>query len=601
MTGYVFPSTLHQWLQSLGMHLQVAMLLMMLTVPTAAIASEQPNFVIIMVDDAGLMDFGAYGGEAHTPNIDTLTAEGVMFTQFRTSPQCAPSRAMLMTGMDNHLTGHGAIPEVLTDEQRGKPGYTMHLEPGIKSLATRLKALNYRTYITGKWHLGHGDGDLPNSHGFDRSFVLDASGADNWEQKSYLPLYTDAPWFEDGSPAQLPENFYSSDFITSQMIRYLSADAASGQPFLAYLAYQAIHIPVQAPEKYVARYDGVYNDGWDTLRQNRFAKAKEIGLVPADARLDPAHPSLRNWNELPADQKALLSRSMQVNAGMLEAMDFHIGRLIDHLKKNNAFENTVFIVTSDNGPEGAEPYSVPGWGLWSLMEGYERKVETLGGRRSYVAIGPEWATAAAGPSRLFKFHASEGGLRVPLVMSGPGVVSGRKISAFAMMTDISPTILELATGRPPEVPEFTGRSLVPLLSGKATDVYPSDQPVSIEVAGNAALYLGDYKLVRNLPPLGDGKWHLFNITRDPGETTDISDAKPEKLAELTRAYQVYASRVGIVPPPEGYEVVMQIRKNSRPILLRNYWWLLAGIVVMLGLGIWLLVWGVRRLFRSHAT
>lgn len=564
-----------------------------------AAGPNRPNFVIIMVDDAALMDFGIYGGEANTPHIDALARRGAMFTQFRTSPQCAPSRAMLMTGMDNHLTGHGAIPEVLTDEQRGKPGYTMHLEPGIKSLATRLKALDYRTYITGKWHLGHGDGDLPNSHGFDRSFVLDASGADNWEQKSYLPLYTDAPWFEDGKPARLPDDFYSSDFITSRMINYLSADQASDQPFLAYLAYQAIHIPVQAPAEYVARYDGVYDGGWDALRQTRFAKARQIGLVPADATLDPAHASLRNWNQLPADQKSLLARSMQVNAGMLEAMDHHIGRLIDYLKKNKAFDNTVFVITSDNGPEGAEPYSVPGWGLWSLMEGYERKVETLGGRRSYVAIGPEWATAAAGPSRLFKFHASEGGLRVPLVMSGPGVESGRKISAFAMMTDISPTILELATGKPPEVPEFTGRSLAPLLTGKATDVYPADQPVGIEVAGNAALYLGDYKLVRNLPPLGDGKWHLFNIIRDPGETTDISDAEPEKLAELTRAYQAYASRVGIVPPPEGYEVVMQIRKNSRPILLRNYWWLLAGVLATMGLGIWLLVWIIRRLFRNR--
>src|SRR5690606_13104488 len=177
--------------------------------PTA----QRPNIVLIVADDVGFTDLGAYGGEARTPNIDSLAQRGAQFSRYYSSPLCSPSRAMLLTGMDNHRTGHSTIIQVLPRELRGRPGYTMRLEPGVVTLATRLQRGGYRTYATGKWHLGHGEGDLPNSHGFDRSFVLDASGADNWEERSYIPYYRTADWFENGARAHLPENFYSSDFI----------------------------------------------------------------------------------------------------------------------------------------------------------------------------------------------------------------------------------------------------------------------------------------------------------------------------------------------------------------------------------------------------
>ena len=156
---------------------------------TAAQAETRPNIVVVLVDDAALMDFGAFGGEAHTPNIDALAARGTLFRQHRATPFCAPSRAMLLTGMDNHLAGLGTIREVLPPEHRGRPGYTMALEPGVETIATKLKRTGYRTYMTGKWHLGHGEGELPIDHGFDRSFILDASGADHWEDKPYIPYY----------------------------------------------------------------------------------------------------------------------------------------------------------------------------------------------------------------------------------------------------------------------------------------------------------------------------------------------------------------------------------------------------------------------------
>jgi len=200
---------------------------------TGASAETRPNVVVLLVDDAGLMDFSAFGGEANMPNIDRLAAAGAMFTGYRTSPSCAPSRAMLLTGVDNHRTGIATIPEIVRSEDRSKPGYSMSLEPGVQTVADRLKASGYRTYMTGKWHLGSDEGDLPNHHGFDRSFALDASGADNWEQKPYMPYYATGPWFEDGVAADLPEDFYSSKFLIDKMIDYIDEDAGSDEPFFA--------------------------------------------------------------------------------------------------------------------------------------------------------------------------------------------------------------------------------------------------------------------------------------------------------------------------------------------------------------------------------
>ncbi len=245
--------------------------------PVAAQESTQrPNIVVIVADDVGFTDLGPYGGEAHTPNIDALAQRGAQFSRYYSSPLCSPSRAMLLTGMDNHRTGHSTIIEVLPPGMRGRRGYTMHLEPGVVTLAERLRRGGYRTYATGKWHLGHGEGDLPNAHGFDQSFVLDASGADNWEERPYLPYYATADWFENGQRAHLPENFYSSEFIVDRMIQYMDADTGrANQPFFAYVAFQAVHIPVQAPAEYRDHYRGIYDGGWEQLRAQRWRRAQE--------------------------------------------------------------------------------------------------------------------------------------------------------------------------------------------------------------------------------------------------------------------------------------------------------------------------------------
>jgi arylsulfatase/uncharacterized sulfatase len=227
----------------------------------AQVGDTRSNIVVILVDDAALMDFGAFGGEARTPNIDQLARQGVMFSAYHTSPLCSPSRAMLLTGIDNHRTGVSTIEEVLPPEQRGKHGYTLHLEPGVLTIADRLRAAGYRTLMAGKWHLGHGAGDLPNAHGFDRSLALDASGADNWEQKPYMPYYDHAAWFEDGKPTRLPANFYSSDLLVDRLISYIDESPSRTRPYFAYLPFQAVHIPVQAPKAFSDHYKGQFLRG----------------------------------------------------------------------------------------------------------------------------------------------------------------------------------------------------------------------------------------------------------------------------------------------------------------------------------------------------
>ncbi len=556
--------------------------------------APRPNIVVIVIDDAGFTDLGAYGGEARTPNIDALAQRGAQFSRYYSSPLCSPSRAMLLTGMDNHRTGHATIIEVLPPELRGRPGYTMRLEPGVVTLAQRLRAGGYRTFATGKWHLGHGDGDLPNAHGFDRSFVLDASGADNWEERAYMPFYRTADWFEDGARAHLPENFYSSAFIVDRMIDYLDHDVARREaPFFAYLAFQAVHIPVQAPREFTAHYRGVYDSGWEYLRARRWQRAQELNLLPAAAQPGAAHASLRPWETLTPDEQALYARSMEVHAGMLEAMDHHIGRFLDYLEARGLSENTIFVVTSDNGPEPSLPIAEPDFTRWMQLVGYTRRLENLGERRSFVFIGPEWANATA-TGQLFKFTSAEGGLHVPFIIAGPGIASQR-VDARAFVTDVAPTLLERA-GVPLSEPAMDGVSLNGLLSGQ-TATRDTSAPLGVEVSGHSALYRGDNKLVRTPRPLGDGAWRLYNIATDPGETTDLATQMPDIAASMLADYQAYADRVGVLDLPPGYDPQAQVARNTRMKTYQHYWWVLA----ILGVVALTLLWGVVRLARMLFT
>lgn len=560
--------------------------------PVPAVPQRPPNFVVLLADDLALMDLGIYGGEARTPNIDALARRGRMFTRYYTSPLCSPSRAMLLTGLDNHRTGVATIPEVIPQEHVGKKGYSLRFEPGVTTIASRLKQRGYRTFMTGKWHLGHEAGDLPNSHGFDRSFVLDASGADNWEQKSYMPYYADAPWFEDGKAATLPKDFYSSRFLIDRMVDYLG-EGDQQKPFFAYVGFQAIHIPVQAPPEFTRKYRDTYRQGWAAMRKARWERAQANGLIPRGAPLADPPRGLRQWESLSRDEQALFARNMAINAGMIEAMDHHIGRLVEHLKRTGQYDNTVFVFTSDNGPEPSNPLATSRTMQWWLdNNGYSVSADNWGGKGTYAFIGPEFANAAASPGAMFKFYSAEGGLHVPMIMAGPGIAPAAPSAAMATVSDIAPTLLAMAGGTP-DAKAFDGRSLVPLLTGQSDAVRSPETATGFEVSGNAALFKGSYKLVRNLKPYGDGVWRLYDIASDPGETRDLSQSDPAKFREMMAEYRAYAKRNGVLEMPEGYDSTVEIGKNTVRKMAARYWYVLLGAGAVLVA----LLYGVYRLVR----
>ncbi len=531
--------------------------------PGPAATARKPNIVMIVVDDAALMDFGAFGGEARTPNIDRLARQGAMFSAYHTSPLCSPSRAMLLTGLDNHRAGVATIEEVLPPAQRGKHGYGLHFETGVLTIADRLRAGGYRTLMAGKWHLGHGPGDLPNSHGFDRSLALDASGADNWAAKPYMPYYKEAPWFEDGRKARMPKAYYSSDLLVDRLTGYIDEKPAGSQPFFAYLAFQAVHIPVQAPKAYSDHYRGRFDGGWTAVRQARAARAKALGLIPADAPVADMPAFARAWDSLPPKEKALYARTMEVYSGMLEAMDADIGRLMTHLTERGELDNTLFVITSDNGPEPSDPVHAPGMDLWMALHGYRWKLDGLGEKGSLTYIGRDWASALSAPGSLFKFYAAEGGLHVPLIISGPGIAAGTRVSSPAFAIDITPTLADFAQApAAPGALAMDGASLRPVLTGQSPRTHDPDQPIGVEVSGNSALFLGDFKVTRNRPPIGDGRWRLYDLKADPGETRDLAAAQPERFQAMLADYAAYEARVGVQALPPGYTTDRQLAGNA---------------------------------------
>lgn len=529
-----------------------------------ATVKPPPNIVLLLADDLGFSDLASYGSEINTPNLSTLARQGVQFSNFHVAANCAPTRAMLMTGVNNHRAGVGNIIEMIPDEFLDSPAYQGTLSTNTVTVATLLRDAGYHTYMAGKWHLGHSPKLLPSARGYERTVALADSGADNWEQKPYLPIYEQANWFADGERFELPDDFYSSRFLVDKIIEFIDSNSDSKAPFFAYLPFQAVHIPVQAPQSFIDRYDGKYDEGWEVLRSRRHKAAQALGLVPENSAMEPM-ASTESWQNLEPKTKRYQAKRMAVYAAMVEAMDFHIGRLIQHLKDTGRYNNTIFIFASDNGSEGSgagvEPVAMNNLML-SLMD-YNDDYETLGLKGSYGTIGPNFASAAASPLGYYKFYVGEGGLRVPLIIAGePLTLSAPNsiIDAFSYATDIVPTILQLTGTANPAgryngraVEPIVGRSVVPLLQGRAQRIYGDDDAVGYELNGHRALFLGDHKIVYNRPPIGDGIWHLYNIAIDPGETEDLKEQQPQRFARMQSLYEQFAVEHGVLPVAEDFD------------------------------------------------
>lgn len=565
--------------------------------PTAASSgsAKRPNIVLVVVDDWGYTDVGAFGGEIATPNLDALAAAGTRFASFHVSGECSPTRAMLLTGLSSHRAGVGAMRETVPWEHYGKPGYLTVLDRGVVTVATLLQQGGYRTYASGKWHVGKQPHNLPGARGFGRSLVQGDSGSDNWDPRQrYLALTDRVHWFEDDRPVEMPREYYSSEHFVDRALEWLRADAGRPEPFFLYLAFQANHIPLQAPREFIDRYRGAYDQGWEALREARRARAAALGLIPADA--PPADASrVPDWDALDASARQDYARRMEVYAGMATAMDHHLGRLIDALRAAGEYDDTVFVFLSDNGAEPSDPYDLLAGRLW-LATQYTRDEARLGGPGAYATIGPGWASAAVAPLATHKFYAGEGGLRVPMIVAGvPGQLAGTVHNGFTHVTDIAPTLLELAGVTHPAnagggaasgvraVAAPSGHSLLPVLRGEAARVRAPGETLGYELAGNAALFRDDLKLVRNQPPVGDGRWRLYDIARDPGETRDLAAERPADFAAMQADWERYARADGVRPMPEGYEPRRQVLLNAlRFVYLPMLAWLLPALALVAG-------------------
>lgn len=558
---------------------------------TNLLAADRPNIVFILADDLGYSDIAPYGSEVNTPTLSTLANQGIRFSNYHTAANCAPARAMLLTGVNNHLAGVPNIPEMLAPEQRVHANYQGVLGNNVVTVATLLENAGYHTYMAGKWHLGATPEKRPSQRGFERTVALMDSGADNWEQRPYLPIYETANWFADGERFQLPEDFYSSKFLIDKTIEFVDENISDGKPFFAYVPFQAVHIPVQAPQEFIQRYTNRYDAGWQVLREERQQQAVAKGLVPKEAAMVQM-ASTQDWNSLSEERQAYEAKRMAVYAGMIEAMDHHLGRLVAYLKAQGVYENTIFIVTSDNGAEASGPADPSQFASRRVAAslGYHQDYDRLGLKGSYNTISPSFASAAASPLSFYKFYVGEGGMRVPLIISGQPVAAANSIThAFAWATDITPTILALADVAPPgsrfagrPVLPITGKSLMPLVDGSSQQVYGPEEGVGYELTGHGVFFQGDYKLVRNMAPMGDGQWHLYNLQLDPGEVVDLRESEAGRYEQMLAGYAQFANDNLVMPLPDGYSQSGQLLSNflSRELRVSSLILLLTILILL---------------------
>jgi arylsulfatase len=522
----------------------------------ASVAAGQPNFLLVVADDMGYTDIGSFGGEIETPNLDALAQQGMKFTDFHVSVSCSPTRSMLLSGNDNHIAGLGNMGELLTDNQKGRPGYEGHLNHRVASLAEVLRAGGYHTYLGGKWHLGHAKGSLPFDRGFDRSFSMLVGGASHWsDMRGILPMDHPAKYSLNGEHLDtLPDDHYSSRSFADFLMQSIRENREDGKPFLAYLAFQAVHDPVQVPEPWLSKYRGRYDDGYEVLKSARWQAAKDVGVVTGTAELADPQPMIRSWDELTDEERAIEARGMEVYAGMLENMDYHLGRVLDFLRDIGEYDNTVIIFLSDNGSNPWYSNDYPGADDPEFVKEFDLSLENIGNPGSNYAYGIGFADGSSGPLNKFKMTVGEGGIRVPLLVAGPGIQHEQQSDAFTYVWDIMPTILDMAGVDYPaefeghELEPMRGRSMVGLLAGDQEAIYGPDEFIGGEMGNGKWMRQGDFKAVMVPKPYGTGEWQLFDVGMDPGEANDLSQELPGRLQSLQAEWEKYAAEVGVVAP-----------------------------------------------------
>ncbi len=518
-----------------------------------AVVDERPNILLIVADDLGYADLGVFGSDIDTPNIDALAAQGILFTQFHTAAMCAPSRAMLMSGNNNHVAGmarqstHG----ILGDEH---PGYEAHLSDRIVPFPQLLQAGGYHTYMVGKWHLGEEEENGPRAAGFERSYVLSHGAGNHFNAIGFKE--GGSAYREDGKPVEWPEGRYSTALYTDKLIDYIELNRGDGKPFFAFAAYTSPHWPLQVPDGYLDLYAGHYDAGYDQLREQRFASLKAAGIIPESSVLPPGNEAITPWADLDQAQQRTESREMELYAAMVANLDEHVGRLVDYLKKNDLYHNTLIVFMSDNGAAAEDFYNDSKYKEYKeyVRKHHDNAYENMGRATSFVSYGPAWAEAGSAPFQRYKGFTREGGIVAPMIVSGAGVAeSGIKDAGYLTVMDLAPTFLEIAGVVYPaggEVQAMRGESINALLAGNADQVHDENYVTVFSHGGRAYIRQGKWKMSTLDQPFDESKFELFNMETDPGEINNLAEAEPDKYQELLELWREERKELGIVLPED---------------------------------------------------
>lgn len=500
--------------------------------------SGGPNVVLILADDLGFSDIGCYGGEIRTPHLDRLGRGGTRLSAFYNTARCSPSRASLLTGRHPHETGIG----VLTEPQADRGGYAGELRQDIPTAAETFRDAGYATCLAGKWHLtgrtASANDSFPTRRGFDE-FLGIIPGADDYFHPRYL-------WSgeERQEPPESP--FYLTDAISDHAVEFVGRSAETSTPFFLYLAYTAPHWPLHAPEEGVASYEGVYDEGWDRLREQRYERLLAEGVVDEAAGLSPRDPAQEPWEA--TSDRAWQARRMAVYAAQVEAMDRGVGRVLDELERRGIADDTIVVFLSDNGacaeelpPEHSprfferQPSATPDG---RPMRIGNRPEIVPGGDDTFSSYGAAWANLSNTPFRRYKRWVHEGGIATPFLVSWPagGLRTGAFVRTPFQLTDVLPTLTE-AAGIP--APPGPGTSMLSALREGEGEPHP----LFWEHIGNRAARIGRWKIVCE----ADEPWELYDMETDRSELDDVSGEHPDVVDEMAGLWQEWADSVGVLP------------------------------------------------------
>jgi arylsulfatase A-like enzyme len=514
---------------------------------------KRPNILLIVADDLGYSDLGCYGGEIATPTLDTLAANGLRFTQFYTTARCCPSRASILTGQYPHKVGVG---HMVTD--MGHPGYRGRLSENGATIAEVLKLAGYRTFMSGKWHVGTND---PTRHGFEQYFGTLISAATYWDPGKYLRL-------PQGGKTRHYDNdaFYGTDALTDYALDFLEdARTTPDQPWFLYLAYNAPHFPLHARPEDIARYRHRYAAGWDLLRQERLARMKQMRLVARSTHLSPRSQYTNfgetvtaenpSWDSLPEDRRADLAVRMAIYAAMIDRMDQDLARVMVDLRARGELDNTLIMFLSDNG--ACAEWDPFGFDVSSSPDNVLHRGDDLarmGSRGTYHSVGSAWANASNTPWRMYKHYSHEGGISAPCIVHWPAGFRRRNAieSTPAHLIDLMPTIVAASGAEYPErlgarqIFPMAGTSLIPALRGERMP----ERTLYFEHEGTRAVREGRYKLTA----LRGESWKLYDMERDRTELEDLADRQPRRVESLAKKWDAWAAENQVTPLPERYPV-----------------------------------------------